>query len=129
MSGAIRQTVTIKADAQRVYDALTDGAQFSKLTGGAPATIEAHDGGAFSCFGGMIIGRNIELRSGARIVQAWRAGTWPEGRYSIVKLDLTSSDAETTVTLEHMGFPEDARAHLEGGWHKMYWDPLKAHLA
>jgi activator of HSP90 ATPase len=129
MTASIRQDVVFKASAKRIYDALMDGAQFSAFTGGAPATIEDKEGGAFSCFGGMITGRMIELKPGARIVQAWRAGNWPEGHYSIVKFDLAPAGANTKLMLEHAGFPEEGRAHLEGGWHKMYWDPLKSYLS
>ena len=34
---------------------------------------------------------------------------------------------ETKVILDHSGFPDDAAEHLDGGWHKMYWEPLKAY--
>jgi activator of HSP90 ATPase len=63
-----------------------------------------------------------------RIIQAWRVGSWPEGTYSIVKFDINESDGLTTVNLEHTGFPEEVAEHLESGWAKMYWEPLKAYL-
>jgi len=36
--------------------------------------------------------------------------------------------------MDHAGFPEDLRSHLngerpEGGWYRQYWEPLKKHLA
>ncbi len=128
MSQSIHQEVTIKANPQRVYAALTDAKQFSAFTGGAPATIEAAAGGAFSCFGGMIAGRNIELVPNKRIVQAWRAGNWPDGVYSIAKFELQENGKETKLVFDHAGFPAEQAPHLEGGWHKMYWEPLKAYL-
>ena len=57
MSDRIHQEVVLKGSPERVYKALTDASQFSELTGGAPAEISADAGGAFSCFGGMIVGR------------------------------------------------------------------------
>jgi activator of HSP90 ATPase len=129
MSNSIRQAVIIKASPQRVYDALLDAKQFSAFTGGAPAEIDSNAGGAFSCFGGMITGRNVELVPNQRIVQAWRAGNWPEGVYSIVKFELDAQGSETRLTLDHSAFPEGNAEHLEGGWHKMYWEPLKKYLA
>jgi len=30
--------------------------------------------------------------------------------------------------VDNAGFPADAAEHLEPGWHKMYWEPLKAYL-
>jgi len=124
---AIQQTVTIMCSPEDVYTALTSGREFGKATG-APAEIEAGVGGAFSCFGGQITGRQLELQRNRRIVQAWRASPWPEGVYSVVKIDIKKSGGSTTVELEHTGFPEDAAEHLEGGWRKMYWEPLKSFL-
>lgn len=124
---AINQIVTIKASPEKIYNALTSAKEFSKVTG-APAEIAKDEGGAFSCFAGQVTGRHIELNPNKRIVQAWRVAPWPEGAYSIVKFDINESGASTEVNLEHTGFPEDAADHLERGWHKMYWEPLKAYL-
>jgi activator of HSP90 ATPase len=128
MSQTIHQVVVIQANPQRVYGALLDSLQFSEFTG-APAEIHGEEGGPFSCFGGMIRGRNIELKPGRRIVQAWRAGNWPEGTYSIVRFELEAEGSETKLTLDHAGFPQGDADHLDSGWHKMYWNPLKKYLA
>ena len=71
-----------------------------------PATIDATAGGAFSTFGGLIEGRNIELIPNQRIVQAWRPTHWDPGVYSIVRFELKPKGSETTVVLDHTGFPE-----------------------
>ena len=124
---SIKQTLTFNASPEKVYKALTSASEFAEVTG-ALAEISIEEGGAFSCFGGQITGRHIELKPNTRIVQAWRAGPWEEGVYSIVKFDISSSGDSSTLTMEHAGFPDDAADHLEGGWHKMYWEPLKAYL-
>ena len=129
MTNTIRQEVAFKASPKRIYDTLLDTRQFSEFTGGAPAEIDPKVGGAFSCFGGMITGRNIETIPNRRIVQAWRAGNWPEGAYSIVKFEIEAEGTGSKLTLEHSAFPEGSAQHLEGGWHKMYWEPLKKYLA
>ena len=124
----IKQSVSIKASAEQVYDALTSAEQFSAFTG-VPAEISEGEGGAFSCFGGQITGSHIELVPKTRIVQTWRVvSMWPEGINSTVSFDLSESDGNTTIELEQTGHPDDATEHLEPGWHKMYWDPLKAYL-
>ena len=128
MSGSIHQEVLIDATAGRIYDALTDAARFAALTG-APAQIDAEAGGAFSCFGGMITGRNIELVPGQRLVQAWRAGSWPAGTYSIVRFELRPEGAATRVVFDQAGFPPEQQPHLEAGWQKMYWEPLRKYVA
>ena len=128
MSEPIHQDVLIKASPQRIYDALTDAKQFSAFTNDS-AEIDRVAGGAFSCFGGRISGRNVELVPGQRIVQAWRAGHWPPGVYSIVRFELQDLGGDTKLVFDHSGFPADNRGHLETGWHKMYWEPLKTYLA
>lgn len=123
----IRQSIEFSADAEQVYNALTLASEFSAVTG-APAEISSDEGGEFSCFGGQITGRHIELTPNERIVQAWRAGPWPDSVYSIVRLEIKKTGNSTTIDLEHAGFPDGGTEHLEAGWHKMYWDPLRAYL-
>ena len=129
MPDRIRQENVIEATPAKIYDALTSAAQFSKMTGGAPTEIDARDGGAFSCFGGMILGRNIECSPGTRLVQAWRVKNWDPGVYSIVRFELKPEGNATRVALEHTGFPEGQGEHLEKGWYANYWEPMKKHLA
>jgi activator of HSP90 ATPase len=111
-----------------VYDALLQSAHFTRMTG-APAEIDAREGGNFSCFGGMIVGRNVELVPGQRVVQAWRAGNWPAGVYSIARFDLQPHGTGTRVVFDHTGFPANDAAHLEAGWEANYWKPLRESLA
>ena len=101
---AIKQTVSFNTSAEKLYEALTSAKIFSEVTA-APAEIAKDEGGAFSCFGGQITGRHIELVPSSRIVQAWRAGPWDESIYSIVKFDIRESDGSTTLDMEHSGFP------------------------
>lgn len=61
-------------------------------------------------------------------VQAWRAGNWEEGRYSLVRFEMKSKGGKTHLVFDHTGFPEDQCDHLAGGWHKMYWEPLAKYL-
>lgn len=124
---SIHQEIVFPASPQRVFEALMNAEQHSAFTGG-PAEISRDAGGAFSCHGGQIVGRTIEVIANERIVQAWRVGTWDDGVYSIVKLELRGEGGGTRLVLDHAGFPEGAGEHLEGGWHKMYWEPLRAYL-
>ena len=121
----IQQEITLPLAPQRIYDALTDAKQFSAMAGGAPTEIDARDGGAFSCFGGMIIGRQLEGVPGQRLVQAWRVKGWEPGRFSIARFELAAEGTGTRVTFEHVGFPEGQAEHLAKGWHANYWEPLR----
>jgi uncharacterized protein YndB with AHSA1/START domain len=124
----IHQEVSLPAGPQRVFDALLQSAHFSSMTG-APAEIEAREGGSFSCFGGMITGRNVELVPGKRVVQAWRVGNWAPGVYSLARFELTPEGSGTRVVFDHTGFPASDAAHLEDGWESNYWKPLRESLA
>jgi activator of HSP90 ATPase len=124
----LHQEVDIKAGPQRIYEVLLDSKQFAAFTG-LPAEIDPKAGGAFSMFGGLIVGRNVELIPNQRIVQAWRPASWDSGVYSIVKFELRGQSAGTRVVLDHAGFPEGKFGGLDSGWHERYWEPLKKFLA
>jgi len=124
----LHQEVDLKASARRIYEVLLDSKQFAAVTGLA-AQIDPSEGGAFSTFGGLISGRNIELVLYQRIVQAWRPASWDPGVYSIVKFELKPGASETTVILDHTGFPEGAYDGLDYGWPVRYWKPLAAYFA
>lgn len=116
------------ATPRRIYDALLDSGQFAAFTG-LPAVIDRTEGGAFSMFGGLIVGRNVELVPDRRIVQAWRPADWPAGIYSIVKFELKEQGARTRLVLDHTGFPEGDSASLDHGWKSHYLVPLAKFLA
>jgi activator of HSP90 ATPase len=125
---SLHQEVDFKASPQRIYEALLDSKRFAACTGLA-AEIDPKAGGAFSMFGGMIVGRTIELIPNQRIVQAWRPTHWDPGVYSLVKFELKPHASETTVILDHTGFPEGDFDSLSSGWESHYWATLKKFLA
>jgi activator of HSP90 ATPase len=136
----IHQEPVFKATAKRVYEALTDAKQFEKVmrlsaamqSGMAPGNshveISREAGGAFTLFGGHIVGRQIELVPNARIVQAWRVATWSAGVYSIARFELAEQGPGTKLVFEHVGFPEGQGQHLAEGWKANYWEPLEKYL-
>jgi activator of HSP90 ATPase len=123
----IHQEVDYKAPPARLYEVLLDATQFSAFTKDT-AEIEPRPGGAFKLFGGRIEGRNVELVSNQRIVQAWRPASWPAGAYSIVRFELVARGSGTRLVLDHAGFPEDNWAHLNEGWPLQYWEALHKYL-
>ena len=124
----LHQEVDVKGSPQRIYEALLDSKQFAAFSGEA-AEISREVGGSFSMFAEKIVGRNIELVAGQRIVQAWRPANWDPGLYSLVRFELNAHGAQTRVVLDHTGFPEGSFRHFEWGWHNHYWEPLKKYLA
>jgi activator of HSP90 ATPase len=116
----IHQEITFSAAPSRVYEALVDAGRFAEITG-APASGESREGAAFTAFGGHISGRHVELVHAKRVVQAWRAKTWPEGVYSVVRFELVPEGAGTRLVFDHGAFPEDLTEHLAKGWQSNYW--------
>lgn len=125
---SIHQEISFNAAPAKIYEALTQSSPFAALTG-APADIGAKVGDAFSLFGGMISGRHLEMTPGKCLVQAWRAGNWAEGVYSVVRFELAAQGTGTRLSFDHTGFPAEMKAELEGGWQKMYWEKMSAWLA
>ena len=123
----IHQEVKFASTPSKVYSALVDSKEHAAFTGG-PAEIGTGEGDAFSAHGGHVLGRNIELVRNKRIVQAWRAADWPDGVYSILKLELSEDGAATRLVLDQDGVPEDATSQIDAGWQAMYWTPLRDYL-
>jgi uncharacterized protein YndB with AHSA1/START domain len=133
---AIHQEPVFKASRKRVYEALTDPKQFDKViqmsaavkTGMTkapnPPEISREVGGAFTLFGGYVTGRHIELVPNERIVQAWRAGSWDPGIYSIARFALVEEGSGTKIVFDHTGYPKGDAEHLAEGWRVNYWAPL-----
>jgi activator of HSP90 ATPase len=128
MTEPIHHEVIFRATPDDVYDELVDADRFAAFTGAA-ATLDAVEGGAFSLFGGQVLGRNLDLVAGSRVVQAWRIAGWPDGVYSIVRFELAADPSGTRLTLDHAGFPDAQRGDIESGWPKMYFEPMARHLA
>jgi activator of HSP90 ATPase len=123
----IHQEIDFNVSPQPLYEALLDAKQFTAFSGRL-AEINREVGGAFSLFGGHIIGRNVELLPNHRIVQAWRVVTWPEGVYSIAKFELKPHGSGTRLVLDHTGFPEGLHDHLAEGWESNYWMLLRKYF-
>ena len=137
---SIHQEPAFAASPKRVYEALTDAKQFTRviqLSGAlqamhlpdTPAEISREAGGAFALYGGYITGRHVELVPNVRVVQAWRAGRWPPGVYSIAKFELVKQGSGCKIVFDHTGFPKGDAESLASGWRAHYWEPLAKVLA
>jgi len=137
---SIHQEPVFHASRKRVYEVLLDAKQFTKVEqlsgavqsgmslGNKPTEISRLVGGAFTIFGGHIVGRHIDLAPDQRIVQAWRVVDWEPGVYSIAKFELIEQGPGTKIVFDHTGFPIGQAQHLADGWRMNYWEPLKKHL-
>jgi activator of HSP90 ATPase len=125
---SLHQEVDFSVGPERIYHLLLDSKEFTDLSG-MPAEIEAVPGGAFSMFGKIIYGRNIELIPNERVIQAWGDKGWGSGVYSIARFELKKQGSGTRVVLDHTGFPEGSYDHLYEGWKGHYWDPMRKYFA
>jgi activator of HSP90 ATPase len=126
---SFKQKITIKATPQEIYDALMDSKKHSAFTGDA-AKIGKKEGDAYSAYGGYIVGKNVKLVPGKKIVQTWRSvdGKWPEDHYSEITFDLKKSGKGTELTFTHKNVPENQVAEFKRGWHDHYWKPMREFL-
>ncbi len=121
---SLNEQQSYSVSASRVYDALLDSKKFAEFTH-APAEIDPTAGGAFSLFGGAIVGLYIELVHYVRIVQAWRSDkAWQPGVFSIVRFDIVSQGDHTSLSITQTGFPEGTYDHLYAGWQAHYLQRL-----
>jgi len=125
--GVLHQDADFAVAPGRVFQLLTDEKLFAAMSG-APAKIENREGGAFSLFGGAIVGRNLELVDGKRVVQAWRDAAWNAGLYSVIKFELSPAGKGTHLSFDQSGYPESDRASLVAGWKSHYWEPMQAYF-
>ena len=125
---SIHYEIDFHPSPERLYQAILDQKQFAAFSG-LPAAIDKVPGGAFSMFGGLIVGRNVELIPSQRIVQAWRVGNWDAGVYSIARFELVEQGSGTRIVFDHTGFPKGTGEHLASGWKSNYWEPLAKFLA
>ena len=129
MSYAFELVCELPASPQAVYDAWLSSAGHSAMTG-AKAKASKMVGAAYSAWDGYIVGRNLDLTPGRRIVQSWRASDFaaadPDSTITVV---LTPSAAGTRLSLTHSGVPDGLTAYQEEGWRDSYFEPMMAYFA
>lgn len=120
----IRHVVRFNANPRAIYQALMNSKKHTAFTG-APAKIDAKVGGRFSAWGPHLRGVNVELIKNKRIVQAWRAKSWPKSHYSIATFELKRVRGGTPLVFTQTGIPARHVRDINGGWKSHYWDLLK----
>lgn len=115
----------IKASPAKVWKALTAKREIEKWSG-APSEMDLKPGGAWSLWGGEIIGRNTEVEKNLRLAQEWKEQKWVY--YSSVIFTLEKTKTGTRLELIHENVPAKSRKSIEEGWHIYYLGPLQAML-
>ena len=70
MTKTVFERVFLPASPHELYDTYLDSARHAAIIG-APVSISAEVGAAFTAFDGQVRGRNLHLDPGRLIVQAW----------------------------------------------------------
>ncbi len=124
----IKQKEFIPVDPVEIYDAFLNESKHSAFTG-AKATCERRVGGKFTAWDGYILGKNIRLENGRRIVQEWKTTEWPEGYPpSLIEFTFKPKSGGTEVNLIQKNVPADQAKGYEKGWNDFYWVPLKKYF-
>jgi activator of HSP90 ATPase len=118
----------IDANPAQVYAVLADAEALSALSGMSGA-VGRSAGEEFSAFDGHVVGRQIELVPGERIVQTWRFPQWEPGTYSIVRYTLAAEGEGTRLVIDQHGEPDDWHDHIDANWPTFYLTPLTKHFA
>lgn len=96
---------------------------------GSPAVIDDRVGGNFTAWNGYILGKNLALDPGKRILQSWRTTDFPEDAPdSELELQLEAYTGGTVLTLTHRNLPADQVQDYRLGWEEQYLQPLKDYL-
>jgi activator of HSP90 ATPase len=111
----------IPATPEEVYTALTNPLTIELWTGEA-VTMSTEPGAEFSMWEGSIIGKNLELEEGKKIVQQWYFDGQPEA--SIVTIKLHSDKKGTSAELRHTNIPDQDYDSFAEGWDSSYFGPL-----
>ena len=127
MCKPVHHEVDFSVKPREVYDAYLDSRRHSRFTGQA-AKMSKKEGGRFVAGDTYISGTNVELIPGKRIVQAWRASEWPQGAWSILRLELKPKGKGTRLVVDHLGIPDEFRDGVDKGWYEFYWNPMKEYF-
>jgi activator of HSP90 ATPase len=118
------QTANFKASPEAVYEMLMDSKKHTSLSG-MKAQISRKVGGAFSTWAGHLIGFNLVLKPGKKIVQAWRATGWWPDHYSVAIFDIRKTTNGSKLKFTQIGIPPNRYSGHYRGWIETYWTPMK----
>jgi len=124
MPNTIRQSITLSAPPEDVFEVLMDSRKHTKLTG-ATARIDRSVGGKFSAYDGYIEGQNVEVVRNKRIIQLWRGSDWPPGHYSRATFHLRKIARRTHLVFRQSNVPPGQYKAIKQGWTDFYWNPLR----
>jgi len=129
MCKTIKLKVKFQASPLTIYRLIVNAKDHESFTGKKASNAEVI-GGRFSSYGSSVVGINVDLLPGKRIVQAWREKHFPEGIFSMATFNFVpTKSGGTELTLTHRGVPKELIPRIITDWRKLYWDKIKRYLA
>lgn len=128
MRPLIRQTITLPASADQLFEMYLDPEAHSAFTGHEVA-IGHEDGAPFRAFGGQLSGYILTTVKHRLIVQSWRSVNFHDGDPdSTLLLCFGTAGDEGQIDLVHLDVPAHEIEPVTEGWHTHYWVPWRAYL-
>jgi len=124
----IRQTVTLPASAEALFEMYLDPSVHQAITG-APVVIGDDRGAPFQAFNGALTGTIIDVVPPHLIVQFWRSTEFKaDDPDSILILSFTPEGNQGRIDVLHLDVPDQDYDGVTHGWEKYYWTPWRAYL-
>jgi hypothetical protein len=124
----IKQSVTLPASTDKLFDMYLDPVIHGAITGGTVKISPTVDS-EFRVFDGMVYGRTIAVVPKKYIIQLWRGKDWKkEDRDSILVLAFLPDGRSGKIELTHLNVPEYDFDDVNKGWMDYYWKPWRAYL-
>jgi activator of HSP90 ATPase len=96
---------------------------------GAPVTIAAKAGAAFSAFDGALTGTILQVKPKKLIVQSWRSSNWSRTAIdSTLVLTFWPEGKNGRIELVQVNVPDNDFAGVSQGWEMYYWTPWRDYL-
>ena len=111
----------INTEAEILFSALTNAATIQLWTG-EPAVMEPVEGTEFSLWEDSIVGKNLTIIPGKKLVQEWYFGETEHP--SIVTILLHEEKNHTSVELRHTNIPDEIYDNITQGWNENYFGAL-----
>lgn len=128
MATALTLVALLPVRPETIYRVWMSSLHHSEFTG-SPAVIDNRVGGQFSAWNGYIIGKNLALEPGHRILQSWRTTDFPkDSPDSELELLLERCTSGTVFTLIHRNIPDGQIDDYRLSWEEQYLQPLKEYL-
>lgn len=127
MAKDLKLKATLNASPETVYHAWLNSGEHTKMTGNK-AVCSDKEGAKYSAWDQYITGKNLELKSGEKIVQTWRSTDFAgEDADSQIEVHLKKAPGGCLLTLIHTGIP-DNQPDYEEGWREYYFKPMKEYF-